>query len=301
MNTRTGNGRRPFWLPASNYYVLAFAVATAFFFLVWGILHDGGEDMPWATAGVSASMVLIVSVVLREVILRRASRHLRPMQLPLSSGRSIPQHSDQRNPDKLTLERNAAILSEIQKKSDAANVLNRLSAGHREVFELCGEYMARNESELKGVSPGSPRLPALLKGRAAVADFHRYHLLKWAQIEVHSLTSEARDLDDPEHKRRSAKAAMGIIDTALRSYPEEESLLESREVIRDMVVSIGVSEWVERAERATFEGDYAAAKELYREALFYLGRDNVQSEGRSAAAERIHEELERIRQTENGR
>jgi hypothetical protein len=30
--------RRPFWLPASNYYVLAIAVTIAFFFLVWGIL-----------------------------------------------------------------------------------------------------------------------------------------------------------------------------------------------------------------------------------------------------------------------
>ncbi len=300
MKTATGNGRRPFWLPASNYYVLAFAISAAFFFLVWGVLHDSGEEMPWATAGVSASFVLIASVILRELILRRKNQILRLQQRPFNSGlqKSIP--ADPRNPDKLTIERNAAILTEIQKKSDAANVLNRLSAGHREVFELCGEYMSRNEAELKLISPGSPRLPALLRGRTAVAEFHRYHLLKWAQIEVHALTSEAREHEDPEDKKRSAKAALGVINTALRSYPAEESLLESQDLLRDMVVSISVSDWVEKAERAIFEGEYAIARELYRDALFYLGRDNTQSEARDLAAEKITAALERIRKAENG-
>jgi hypothetical protein len=298
MRTTSAKGRRPFWLPASNYYVLAFAIALACFFLVWGVLHDGGEEMPWATAGISASAILFGSVILREVILRRAAGdqrvHVHPAQI--RSG----QYGEGRNPDKLTLEQNAAILSEIQKKSDAANVLNRLSAGHREVFELCSVYMSRNESELKAVSPGSPRLTALLKGRSAVADFHKYHLLKWAQIEVQNLTSEVRDLEDPEQKKRSAKAALNIIETALESYPLDESLLGSQVLLKDMIVSISVSDWVERAERAVFEGDFATAKQLYRDALFYLGRDNVESEARTRAAERIKEELDRIRQVENG-
>ena len=67
--------RRPFWLPASNYYVLAVAVSTAFFFVVWGILHDSGEETPWVTAGISASLLLGGAVILRVVILRRA--HIR--------------------------------------------------------------------------------------------------------------------------------------------------------------------------------------------------------------------------------
>ncbi len=297
MKTTTGTPRRPFWLPASNYYVLAFAISVAFFFLVWGLLQDGGEEMPWATAGVSASLVLIGSVILRELILRRASRNLRLQQRPLSSGYS--RSADSRHPDKLTLERNAAILTEIQKKSDAANVLTRLSAGHREVFELCGEYMSRNEAELKSVGPGSPRLAALLRGRSAVAEFHRYHLLKWAQIEVHALTSQAREHEDPEDKKRSAKAALGVLDTALKSYPAEDSLVESRELLREMVVSISVSDWVEKAERAVFEGDYTTARALYREALFYLGRDNLQSEARALAAQKIRSDLERIGNEEN--
>jgi hypothetical protein len=299
MKTTTGNGHRPFWLPASNYYVLAFAFSIAFFFLVWGILHDGGEEMPWATAGVSASIILIASVLIRELILRRASRNIRLKQRPVGSAIYQSRTSDSRNPEKLTLERNAAILADIQKKSDAANVLNRLAAGHREVFELCGEYMSRSEDELKSINPGSPRLAPLLRGRSAVSEFHRYHLLKWAQIEVHSLTDQAQTQEDAVQKKRSATAALTVIDTALRSYPAEESLIDSREVLRDMIVSICVSEWVEKAERATFEGEYDKAREFYHEALFYLGRDNVQNESRELAAQRIKGDLERLRGGEN--
>ena len=46
------------WLPASNYYALTMAVVIAFFFLVWGILHDGGDETPWISAGIGASAVL---------------------------------------------------------------------------------------------------------------------------------------------------------------------------------------------------------------------------------------------------
>ena len=93
MKTATIRGRRPFWLPASNYYVLAFAIAVAAFFLVWGILQDGGDEMPWATAGVSASLILIGSVILRELILRRASRIVNINHRQIVSGIPHSQHS----------------------------------------------------------------------------------------------------------------------------------------------------------------------------------------------------------------
>jgi hypothetical protein len=64
--------RRPFWLSASNYYILATAVTIAFFFLVWGIMHEGNEDMPWMVAGIGASLVLGSAVVMREIFLRKA-------------------------------------------------------------------------------------------------------------------------------------------------------------------------------------------------------------------------------------
>ena len=301
MRAGTNRVRRPFWLPASNYYVLAVAISAAFFFLIWGILHDGGEETPWITAGVSASILLCGAVVLREIVLRRAhDRFVR--QQRIMEGHvfnAAPSIAEKRSRRKLSLERNAAILGEIKQKSDAAKVLSKFSAGHREVFELCSGYLARSEAELRTVGAGSPRLAALIKGRSTAADYHRYHLLRWAEIEARTLTDEARSRANTDEKVESAQNALNVIETALGSYPSEATLLESQAVLREFVVSIKVSHWVEEAERAAFKGDHASAKSLYRDALFYLGRDNVQTPGRQQAAKQINAEIERLRSLEN--
>src|SRR5688572_16352439 len=133
MRAVKNHARRPFWLPASNYYVLAVAISTAFFFLVWGILHDGGEELPWISAGISASILLCGAVILREIVLRRARKRY-ASQIGAAHRVAInPSAGDLRNRHKLSLEKNAAILREIRQKSDAAKVLSKLSAGHREV------------------------------------------------------------------------------------------------------------------------------------------------------------------------
>ena len=119
--------RRPFWLPPSNYYVLTAAVAIAFFFLTWGILHDAGEETPWITAGVGASIILVGAVILRVAILRRARERYKPIEPPLAQ-RVPRQFRDRRSRNKLTLEQNAAILGEIKQKSNAANVLGTIAA-----------------------------------------------------------------------------------------------------------------------------------------------------------------------------
>jgi hypothetical protein len=298
------NKRRPFWLPASNYYVLSIAVSTAFFFVVWGILHDGGEETPWITAGISASVLLCGAVILREVILRRAHAKFlhqqRIMENRVNAAAVRSQINDPRYTNKLTLERNAAILNEIRHKSEAAKLLNKFSAGHREVFEICSEYIALNESELSTVNANSPRLAPLLKGRSTVSDYHRYHLLKWAEIEARTLTQEAQNRVKTTEKIEAAQNAVSVIETALASYPSEKSLLESRDLLHDMVVSIKVSHWIERAERAAFKGAYSRAKSLYRDALFYLGRDNLHSDVREQAARRINAEIEQLRTLESG-
>ena len=291
--------RRPFWLPASNYYVLAAAVALAFFFLAWGILHDEGEETPWVTAGIGASIILAGAVILREIILRRALNRYTRIE-PALAQKFSGVHSHGRSGSKLTLEQNAAILGGINQKSHAAKVLNKFSAGHREVFELCSEYLERTESELRTVSAGSPRLSALLKGRKSAAGFHRYHMLQWAEIEARFLTNEANNQTDISDRIRSSKDALGVIEFALKYYPAEQSLLESREVLQEMAVSITVSDWVEKAERAEFKGDFREAMGLYRDALFYLGRDNVHSDDRQQAANHINAEIDRIRLLESG-
>ena len=301
MRAEMNRVRRPFWLPASNYYVLAVAISAAFFFLVWGILHDGGEETPWVTAGIGASVLMCGAVVLREIILRRArDRFIKQHRMMESHVLAVnPSKSGRRKTHKLSLERNAAILSEIRQKSNAAKVLNSFSAGHREVFELCSGYLARSESELRTVNAGSPRLAAILKGRSTVSDYHRFHLLRWAEIEARTLTDEARARSNTDEKIESAQNALTVIDTALESYPSEASLLESQQLLREFIVSIKVTHWVDEAERAAFKGDYTQAKSLYRDALFYLGRDNIQGPGRQQAERQITAEIERIDALEN--
>ena len=62
-----------------------------------------------------------------------------------------------------------------------------------------------------------------------------------------------------------------------------------------MSISIKVSDLVEQAERAAFRNENREAMGLYRDALFYLGRDNVHTPERQAAADRVTAEMDRLR------
>lgn len=292
--------RRPFWAHASGYYVLTVAVSIAFFFLTWGVLNDLGEGTPWITAGIAASMLLGGAVILREVILRRAL-HVHTLREPgIAQKFAGVQYSSPRGRNKLTIEKNSAILAEIKQKSNAAKLLSKISAGHREVFEVSSEYIQLIENELKTINAGSPRLASLLNGRKSAEGFHRYHLLQWAEIEATSLTAEAHSQVEVSDKIKSSKDALGVIEFALQHYPAEKSLLESRAVLQEMVVSIRVADLVEKAELAVYKDDLRGAMSLYRDALFYLGRDNLQSQNRQQAADHINAEIDKIRLLEGG-
>jgi hypothetical protein len=294
--------KRPFWVPASSYYVLSVALAAAFFFVVWGILLDSGEPTPWVTAGIAASVFICGAVVIREMVFRRArARFLRDQELreirdQTSSIRA--RTSDNKPAKKLSIEANAVILKQIAQKAEAANLLNKFSAGHREVFEMCAEYLALNENELKSVNPNSPRLAPLLRGRSTAADYHRFHMLKWAEIEARGLTADAQEKAAAVDRVEAATKAVTVVETALTSYPQERSLIESRALLREMVVSIKVSDWVERAEKAAFKGDRREAIDLYKDALFYLARDPEINDAREQAAEHIYAEIQRLENLE---
>ncbi|MBK6748536.1 MAG: hypothetical protein IPG67_00560 [Acidobacteria bacterium] len=294
--------RRPFWLPASNYYSITVVIGLSLFLLTWGILHDGGDETPWITAGIGFGILMIGAVILRELVLRRArNRYLaleRQFDRHLSSAVSRI-GSDEGRPEKLTIEKNEKIVADIRLKSDAAKVLNKFADAHREVFELCHQYLLVNERELRRVGSGSPRIRALRKGRSSVSRYHRFHLLAWAQIETRNLTHEVAGLVDSSEKASVLQNALAVIDSALEYYPDELSLIESREVLTEMLASIRVTHFVEKAERSEFDGDHKTALNLYRDALFYLGRDNIKSAKRDAAAQRITFEIERLRQIES--
>ena len=289
--------RAPFWVSAFNYYLFTAAVTASLFFLILGILHDGVDDLPWIIAGIAAAVTLASAVFVREVILRNVrERFLSAKRLDKSVRHFAQRKADQREPAKLTLERNEIILREIQKKSEAAKVLGKFSEAHKEVVTLCEEYLSVAANELATAGIGSPRIPAIRKGSGLANDRHRYHMLQWAEIEARSLTHEAKSCDKINEKLDIAQKALGVVDHALRSYPRESSLVDSQEVLRNFLTSIRVSNIIEKAERAFFKGNHTRAISLYQDALFDLRLFETSNPEREIAAEKIDMEISRIKE-----
>ncbi len=290
--------RRPFWLPASNYYILTTAAAIAFFFFLWGILHEGGEDTPLITAGIGASILLIGALVLREIILRRARNNFLSAQKRLDNNlkKVAPQLSANSIAKKLTVQQNAEIIKDIQKKSEAAKVLGKLSEGHLEVFEMCSEYLAVNKNQLETVGLGSPRLAALRRGREIVQDLHHFHLLAWAELESRLFTQDAKNRAIISEKLEMSQKALTVLDFALQFYPNETRLLESDKALKEFAASIKISHFIEQAKRAAFKNNYKLAINHYRDALFFLARENVNREEKEIIAGKINIEIEKIRE-----
>ena len=290
--------RRPFWLPASSYYILTVAIVIAFFFLAWGFLHEGGEEMPWILAGISASLILGGAVCLREIVLRKARNSFLLAQRRLDYNlKNVPLHYQiNRHSNKLTVQKNADIINKIRQKSEAAKVLGKLSDGHWEVFEVCNEYLRVNEMELENVGIGSPRLAALRRGKEVVQDLHRYHLLSWAEIESRFLTKEAKNQAAISDKLETAQKALSVLDSARQYYPNDRQLTESETALKEFIASIKVSHWIEQAERAAFKGNYKQAINHYKDALYFLARENVQSVRKDSVAEKINQEIEKLRE-----
>lgn len=288
--------RRPFWLPASTYYILASAIALAVFFLWWAILGESDPE-PLIPAAVAAGALLAAAVVLREIVLKKArNEFLLGQELINQNVRRVsPVDSAASKAPKLTLEMNASILREIERKSEAARVLAKLPEGHLEVFELCDEYLRKNKSELRSISPNSPRRNPLLHSRETVKKLHKFHLLAWASIETRLLTQDSRARVTIDEKLESAQKASGILDSAMQFYPDEPQLTESAKAVRDYIVSIKVSHLIEQAEKAAFKGNARRAINHYRDALFFLARENERSVERDLIAQKITEEIEKLK------
>ncbi|MGI8469217.1 MAG: hypothetical protein ACR2N3_12275 [Pyrinomonadaceae bacterium] len=298
---RITNTYRPFWLPASNFYILAAAVAVAVFFLAWAILNEGEEEMPLISAGLVASMILAGSVILREVILRSARYRLLVAQARLDRNINTVRRQSHNIPTtaKLTIDKNNEILREIERKSLAAQNTGKFPESHWQVFELCHEYLHRSERELEIAGNGSPRVAVLRKSREKARGLHKYHLLAWSSLESRALVQEAKAGATISKKLENAAKALTVLDSALEFYPNERELLESTKAIREFISTVKVSHWIEQAERFAFKGNYKRAISHYRDALFYLARENVKSEERDSIAAKINLEIEKIRKLMN--
>lgn len=287
---------RPFWLPASNFYIFAAAAAIVFFFLIWGILNEGGEEKPWVAAVVCAVAVLAGAVFLREIVLKNARRRYLLAQQKLDYNLQNISAKPAQKSNKLTLEQNATIVEEIKRKSEAAKVLGKLPDGHLEVFELCNEYLLRNKRELQTAGIGSPRIAGLRRSREKVKDLHKFHLLAWAEIESRLLTQEAKNRVTISEKVETAQRALGILEQALQFYPQESRLFESADLLKEYISSIKISDLIEQAEKAAFKGNNKRAISIYQDALFFMTRDNAQTEKAQLIAEKINGEIDKLKE-----
>ena len=285
--------RLPFWFSTSNYYVLAAALAIAAFFLTWGFLSESDNEIPWITAGIAASLVLIGAVVLRSILMRRIHQSFAPDQLNYNL-RNLQKRQNDSNSSKLTIEKNALILEEIEKKSKAAQILGKLPEGHLEVFELCEEYLKKNEVELNNVGVGSPRLPVLRRSRDKVEKLHKYHLLAWASLESRLLIQDAKIQPAVSEKIENSQRALSVLDSAAQFYPNENLLTDSISVVKEYIATVKVEHWIEQAERAAYKQNYKRAINHYRDALFFLARENERTPEKDLIAEKINAELEKL-------
>jgi tetratricopeptide (TPR) repeat protein len=263
----------------------AAALSAALFFLLWWVWQ--GEESPWVPAGLAASVVMVIATFARLAAARRSrtaqrrERHGHAMRHP--SGRVIQSAS-----------LHSAGLRALQKQSADADARDSPPQAHRDLYDLCTDYLHGAEQALLSPSlPAETRL-ALRAGQERVRTLQRHHLLTWARGSARAFTHEAQQRARLYEKVETANRALECIDAALQVYPGEEELKVSARAVHEFITSIRVAHWVELAERAAFKGQYRRAIDRYRDALFYLTRDGGDDD-REAGAERITREIDMLR------
>ena len=283
-------------MPSSTGYLIsAIVISVGLFFGLWWILVSGGDEAPWLPAGLAASVVLLVALSAREVVMRRAwTRYLlengireNPPSRSRGSGRSQKKG--------FSASMHSAALRAIQKQSTVADRPGSTPEMHLDVAQLCHDYLASSDEAIRSGSFGSEKGIALRAGQERVRALHRHHLLTWARTQSQLLTHEAQQRARTFEKIENATRAIDCIDSALRIYPDETELNDSRVAIGEFIASVKVAHWVELAERSAFKGHYRRAIDRYRDALFYLNQDVVKEEVRLAGTEKIEREIEKLK------
>jgi tetratricopeptide (TPR) repeat protein len=264
--------------------------SAALFFLLWWILQ--GEENPWIPAGLIASVVMLVAASARLAVVRRSrTRSVRDQR-----GGEWRDHTMRRPPGNSipSTSRHSAALRALQMQSADADARDLPPQAHRDLYDLCTDYLHGAEQALQSPSLSAEGRLALRAGQERVRTLQRHHLLTWARGSARSLTHEAQQRVRLYEKVETANRALECIDSALKLYPDEEELRVSARAVRDFITSSRVAHWVELAERAAFKGYYRRAIDRYRDALFYLTRDGGDQD-REAGAERITREIELLR------
>jgi tetratricopeptide (TPR) repeat protein len=283
-------------MPSSiGYLISAIVISVGLFFGLWWILVSGGDESPWLPAGLAASVVLLVALSAREVVMRRAwTRYL--LENGISEGSSRRSRQSGRSHKKgMSASLHSAALRAIQKQSTAADRPGSTPEMHLDVAQLCHDYLASTDEAVRSGSHGSEKGIALRAGQERVRTLHRHHLLTWARTQSQLLAHEAQQRARTFDKIETATRALDCLDSALRIYPDEADLSESRVAIEEFIASVKVAHWVELAERSAFKGHYRRAIDRYRDALFYLSQDVVKEDVRIAGTQKIEREIEKLK------
>jgi len=284
-------------MPSSTgYLVIAIALAAGLFFFLWWVLVRGGDDAPWLPAGLASSVVLLVALSAREVVMRRAwTRYLLENGIHDTRRKvsaSTSSRSSSRSSKKaFSASVHSAALRTIQKQSTAADSPHASPEAHLDVAQLCHDYLASTDEAIRSGGYGSEKGIAIRAGQERVRALHKHHLLTWAKGQSRLLTHEAQQRARTFDKIETANRALDCIDSALRIYPSEPELHESKTAISELIASVKVAHWVELAERSAFKGHYRRAIDRYRDALFYLNQDVVKPDVRHAGTEKIEQEI----------
>jgi hypothetical protein len=242
---------------------------------------------------------MLVALAAREVIMRRAwTRYiLEQDRRAVSSGGDARVQRQAMSPEGSgrSMSRHAAALRELQRHSAEADAAGTLPNMHLEAYHLCKDYLTSTEEALRTRGVNSQSLAALRAGQDRVRHLQRHHLLTWASSSSRSLTFEAQRRVTVSDKIEMALRALDVVDSALKIYPDEAELHESATAIREYISSVKVAHWVELAERAAFKNQYRRAIDRYRDALFYLSREEMSEATRGETAERISREIDLLR------
>lgn len=287
---RSSRARMP---SSTGYLVAAIAAAIVLFFALWWMLITGGDEAPWVTAGLAASVVLLVALSAREVVMRRAwTKYLLEQGVHERSSRSKSEAGNSSRTRPSTSQ--SAALGVIQKHSSEADSGSSPEL-HLEVFHLCQSYLESTDEALRSNELPSEKRNAIRAGQERVRSLERHHMLTWARDSSRAFTHEAQRRARTSDKIETANRALDCLDSALKYFPDEAELNESKFAIREFIASVRAAHWVELAERAAFKGHYRRAIDRYKDALFYLQRDSVRDEVRLAGSERINLEIESLR------
>jgi hypothetical protein len=282
-------------MPSSvGYMFAAIVAASVLFFALWWMLFTGGDEAPWITAGLAASLVLVVALSAREVVMRRAwTRYLLEHGAPEHSSRGSVEPGVFRN-KRYSATAHTAALRSLQSQSAEADASSRPEP-HLDMFNLCQSFIARADEALRSNSLTAEKRSIFRAGQERARTLEKHHMLTWARDSSVALTHEAQRRARLTDKIETAYRALDCLDAALKVYPAESELNASKSAIWEFIASVKVAHWVELAERAAFKGHYRRAIDRYKDALFYLNRDTANDEIRIAGAERIGREIEALR------